>query len=76
MNNQKVVLSVKGMSCAGCESQVAQALTKLEGVSSVSVSLQNQLAQVQGENLDAAALVSAVEQAGFQAQTNHQDLSN
>lgn len=69
MNNQKkVVLAIHGMGCQGCKSQVTSALETTTGVSGVSVSLQEKLARVQGENLDAAALIAVVEQLGYRAQ--------
>ncbi len=67
-NQQKVVLAIRGMGCQGCKSQVTSALEKTAGVGNVSVSLQEELARVQGENLDAAALIAVVEQRGYRAQ--------
>ena len=70
MNNQQtVVLAIEGMSCGGCESQVTKTLAKVADVSSVSVSLAEKTARVQGENLDVASLISAVEGAGFRVKS-------
>ena len=64
---QMVSLVVDGMKCGGCQSQVTQTLENVAGVESVAVDLQEKLATVRGEKLDAAALVAAVESAGFRA---------
>lgn len=69
MNNQQnMVLAIQGMGCQGCKNQITSALETTTGVSGVSVSLQEKLARVQGENLDAAALIAVVEQLGYRAQ--------
>lgn len=67
-NQQKVVLAIHGMDCQRCKSQVTNALEKTASVNSVSVNLHEKLARVQGENLDAAALIAVVEQLGYRAQ--------
>mgnify|MGYP001354718940 CR=1 FL=1 len=56
---------VDGMHCAGCVSSVEKALTKVSGVTRVSVNLATNIADVAGET-DVADLFSAVSRAGFQ----------
>lgn len=63
-------LSVEGMKCNGCKSTVEDALRGVDGVHEVTVSLDDDLAKVDAdERLDADALVAAVQDAGFEAQT-------
>ena len=61
-----VHLSIAGMSCAGCVAAVEKALGSVSGVDSASVNFAEHTAMVTGE-APAAALVAAVEQAGYQA---------
>eukprot|EP00962_Isochrysis_galbana_P030430 scaffold9864_cov124-Isochrysis_galbana.AAC.9 len=61
-------LSVQGMHCAHCTSKVKAALAAVPGAGSISVNLACGTATVMGAlPMEAAALVQAVEQAGFQA---------
>lgn len=59
-------LRVTGMSCAGCESNVEDALATVSGVVSVDVDRENDAATVEGE-ADTDDLVAAVEDAGYEA---------
>ncbi len=62
-------LRIEGMTCAGCAHQVGKALQKLEGVQEAVVNLPTETARVRTapDYRDVAAMVRAVEQAGFQA---------
>src|SRR5260221_96818 len=60
-------LSVEGMTCASCVGRVERALKKVPGVTEASVNLATERAHVLGHAVDAAALVAAVEKAGYQA---------
>ncbi len=60
-------LRVQGMSCQHCVARVKRALEALPGVSAVDVDLQRQTVHVEGAALDAAALIGAIEQAGYSA---------
>jgi len=62
----ETTLRVSGMKCGGCVSSVRDALEAVAGVESAEVSLERSEAVVTG-NADVAALVQAVEQAGFNA---------
>ena len=66
---QKCTLNVKGMTCGGCVSRVRNAVSKLEGVSSVDVSLEKGLAEVTfaSDKLTTDDLVAAIEKTGFSA---------
>jgi len=61
-------LSLSGLSCAGCVRKVETALSKTEGVEQANVNFATSRAQVMGEDLDEAALIAAVESAGFSAE--------
>lgn len=61
-------LDVSGMTCNHCRAAVAQALTKVPGVSHVSVDLATGRATITTDSGDDAALVAAVEAQGYGAQ--------
>lgn len=65
MSNQ--TLSITGMTCASCVRHVEKALSSVPGVSQADVNLATEAAHVQGENLNPAALIRAVEEAGYGA---------
>lgn len=58
--------AVTGMSCAACSARVEKAVSKVEGVTSCSVSLLTNSMGVEGEFTD-AAIIEAVEKAGYGA---------
>jgi copper chaperone len=66
---QETVIKVGGMSCQGCVSNVTGVLQALPGVSAVDVSLEAGEARVRHDpaQSDVAALRSAIEDAGFDA---------
>ena len=55
--------TVTGMSCAACSARVEKAVSKLEGVTSCSVSLLTNSMGVEG-TASPEAVIAAVEQAG------------
>lgn len=59
----EVVLKVK-MPCEGCVGAVRRVLTKVPGVESVDISLQDQKVVVKGSQLSADALVATVQKTG------------
>lgn len=59
-------ITVEGMSCEHCEQTVEDALQGVNGVSDVSVDREAERASVDGD-ADVAALVEAVEDAGYTA---------
>lgn len=63
-------LAVGGMTCGACSGAVESALLSLKGVHTVSVSLTAAAAEVSydGDKLQGAALVEAIEDCGFEAQ--------
>ncbi|WP_286154006.1 cation transporter, partial [Sporofaciens musculi] len=58
--------TVSGMSCAACSARVEKAVSKLDGVTSCSVSLLTNSMGVEGE-VSAAKVIEAVEAAGYGA---------
>ncbi len=65
---QTTVLRVTGMSCQHCVASVTETLSSMPGVSNVEVSLEQGQATIAGTGLDRSALVSAVEDLGFDAE--------
>jgi Cu+-exporting ATPase len=68
-------LSIGGMSCASCALRVEQALQKVPGVQHAAVNLATEQARVataSGGGVTAAALVAAVQQAGYTATAGEQ----
>jgi uncharacterized membrane protein YraQ (UPF0718 family)/copper chaperone CopZ len=61
-----LTLKVQGMTCNHCVASVKRALEGCDSVAEASPDLGSGLVRVRGENLDASALVAAVEKAGFQ----------
>lgn len=64
---QTITLNVTGMTCAHCVSSVTKALEKVPGVESAKVSLEKELATVEG-TADPQALIGAVSGEGYGAQ--------
>ena len=67
---QNVTLKIDGMTCGGCVKSVTRVLSELGGVAQADVSLEKAQAVVNfDENkVQLAALVEAVEDAGFDAE--------
>ena len=57
---------VKGMSCAACSARVEKAVSRVEGVSSCSVSLLTNSMGVEGDASE-QEILRAVEEAGYSA---------
>ena len=61
-----IKLKIEGMSCGHCKASVEEALRGVAGVTAVAVDLEGGVASVEGE-AEAAALVAAIEERGFDA---------
>ena len=61
-----IKLKIDGMNCGHCKAAVEQAIKGVAGAGSVQVDLEKGEAAVEGD-VDAAALVSAVEDNGYDA---------
>jgi copper chaperone len=62
-----VELNVTGMSCGHCKAAVEGALRKVSGVKAVQVSLEQGKAQIEGNQVDVQALITAVIEEGYDA---------
>ena len=64
------LFNVTGMSCAACSARVEKAVAGVPGVESCAVSLLTNALRVEG-SADSAAIVAAVEAAGYGAEGGH-----
>ena len=69
---ETILLSVNGMSCAGCVRTVEAALKDVSGVEIASVNFAGQTAAVTGKT-PASSLIRAVNDAGYDARLLHQN---
>lgn len=64
----EIVLAVEGMHCAGCAAAVRKVLSAVPSVTAVTVDLERGRVSVEaGADVDRAKLVTAVEDAGYEA---------
>ena len=63
----QVILDVSGMSCAACQTRVERAAKTVPGVVRAEVNLLQNILRAEGENVNAQALIQAVENAGYGA---------
>jgi len=61
--------SVPGMHCGHCKDAVTREVTAVGGVEAVDVDLETKLVTVHGDRLDDAALVAAIDEAGYDAES-------
>ncbi len=66
---QTLTLNISGMTCGGCVKSVAKVLEALDGVAKAEVSLEqaNAVITYDADKIQPAALIEAVEDAGFDA---------
>lgn len=62
-----LTFTVPGMTCGHCEAAVKGEVGKVAGVVDVAVDLSSKIVTVSGGALDTAALVAAIDEAGFEA---------
>jgi len=62
----ELTFHVPGMSCGHCEAAVKGEVTKVSGVADVAVDLTTKIVTVSGESLDQAAIVAAIDEAGYE----------
>jgi copper chaperone len=63
----EITYCVPGMSCGHCRAAITAEVSAVAGVDSVDVDLDTKLVRITGENLDDAALVAAIDAAGYEA---------
>ena len=56
-----------GMSCDHCRIAVTDEVTKVPGVTGVDVDLATKLVRVHGAEIDPAAVIAAIDEAGYDA---------
>ena len=56
-----------GMTCEHCKIAVIGEVSRVDGVSAVDVDLDAKLVRVHGANVDRAAVVDAIDEAGYDA---------
>jgi copper chaperone CopZ len=64
---EKIILTIKGMTCNHCTGRVQKALEGVPGVVSAEIDLGANSATVSGTGLDARKLTEAVARAGYEA---------
>lgn len=62
---QEKVISVHGMTCNHCKNSVETNLSKIQGISSVSVDLVGKKAYVRGQNIDLEKIAAVISQLGY-----------
>ena len=67
---QTLEFTVTGMTCDHCVRAITEAVNGVDGVQDAKVSLDEKKATVEGENLDAAAIIAAIEEEGYEAALN------
>jgi copper chaperone len=60
--------AVPGMTCDHCTVAVTEEVSEVPGVTAVDVDLDTKLVRVHGDVVDAAAVVAAIDEAGYDAQ--------
>lgn len=64
---QQTTIDVTGMACGGCEQTVQDAVSALEGISSVTASHESGRVRVEHDDaIDEAAIGDAIENAGYE----------
>jgi copper chaperone CopZ len=58
---------VSGMTCGHCKVAVTDEVTKVPGVAAVDVDLDTKLVRIHGTGVEHAAVVAAIDEAGYDA---------
>jgi copper chaperone CopZ len=67
LSTQAATYRVAGMTCDHCTVAVTGEVANVAGVMSVDVDLDTKLVRVHGTGVDAAAVVAAIDEAGYDA---------
>jgi copper chaperone len=65
--NQTATYLTPGISTGHCRAAIIEELARLDGINSVDVDLDARLVRVTAEHIDDAAVIAAVDQAGYEA---------
>jgi copper chaperone len=66
-NSDTATYVVAGMTCGHCKVAVTDEVTRVAGVAAVEVDLDTKLVRVHGTDVDEAAVVAAIDEAGYDA---------
>ncbi len=64
--SELLMLPISGMHCAACATRLEKVLSKVEGVTEVTVNLATEKASIQSEHTPVTSMIAAIEKAGFQ----------
>ena len=67
MTQNELTYRVDGMTCEHCRAAVTGEVSQVAGVRAVDVDLETKLVRVEGAGVDAAAVVAAIDEAGYDA---------
>jgi copper ion binding protein len=67
MATATLTFAVTGMTCQHCVASVTQEVSEVAGVNKVSVDLENGIVIAEGSALSPEAIVTAIDEAGYQA---------
>ena len=65
--SQTAIYLAPGISTGHCQAAIIEELGRLDGINSVVVDLEARLVRVTAEQIDDAAVIAAVDQAGYEA---------
>ena len=65
--SEALVYLVEDMTCGHCKVAVAEEVSQVAGVGAVDVDLDTKLVRVHGTDVDDAAVVGAIDEAGYDA---------
>jgi copper chaperone len=66
-SDQPLTSRVTGMTCGHCKLAVTEEVGKVAGVVAVEVDLDTKLVRIDGAGVDSAAVVAAIDEAGYDA---------
>ncbi len=64
--SELLMLPISGMHCAACATRLEKVLSKVEGVTEVTVNLATEKASIQSDHTPVTSMIAAIEKAGFQ----------
>ena len=65
--NQTATYLTPGISTGHCQAAIMEELARLDGINSVIVDLEANLVRITADEIDDAAVIAAVDQAGYEA---------
>ena len=67
MNTPSLTYIAAGMTCGHCRAAVTAEVSRVAGVTAVDVDLDAKLVRIHGAGIDPAAVVAAIDEAGYDA---------